>query len=98
VNVVEKRGLQRRWLRKGSTMGACANSARISIVLVLALVTGTAIAQIAEVSLSTAAEPPKHQPAADIRPTTIAGIPGLISMPDDLIPSTPIVVMYRRHC
>jgi predicted esterase len=72
-----------------------ATRALASIVLVLALVTGTAIAQVAEVRRSTATEPSTHQSGADIHPTTIAGIPGLISIPDNLAPSTPIAVMYH---
>ena len=62
---------------------------------VLVLATATAIAQITEPAVSTATVASSVHPAGQIHATTIAGIPGLIAIPDRLVSSTPIVVMYH---
>jgi predicted esterase len=70
--------------------------ALVATAFVLVLATGTAIAQIAEPAVSTTTAPSSVQhPAGDIHPTTIAGIPGLIAIPDHLVSSTPIVIMFH---
>ena len=62
---------------------------------VLVLATRPAIAQAAEPGVSTSTTRSSVPSAEDIHPTTIAGIPGLIAIPDPLVSSTPIVVMYH---
>jgi hypothetical protein len=77
------------------TIAVGATCALVATAFVLMLTTGTAIAQIAEPPVSTTTAPSSVHPAGDIHPTTIAGVPGLIAIPDHLVSSTPIVVMYH---
>jgi predicted esterase len=67
----------------GSTIAVCA---LVAIAFALVLASGTAIAQIA---MSTVPS------VSDTHPTTIAGVPGLIAVPDHLESSTPIVILYH---
>jgi predicted esterase len=79
----------------GWTVAVGATCALAATAFVLVLATGTAIAEIAEPTVSTTTARSSVPPAGDIHPTTIAGIPGLIAIPDHLVSSTPIVVMYH---
>ena len=67
----------------------------VATAFVLVLATGTAIAQIAESAVAAGAATSNVQAAGDIHPITIAGVPGLIAIPEHVVPSTPIVVMYH---
>jgi predicted esterase len=86
-------GLQKKDIGRAIAVGATCVLAAIAFVLVLA--TGSAIAQVAEPGVSTTTTRSSVPPAEDVHPTTIAGIPGLIAIPDHLVSSTPIVVMYH---
>jgi predicted esterase len=79
----------------GWTIAVGATRALVATALLLVLATGTATAQIAEPTVSTATIASSAHPAGDIHPTTIAGIPGVIAIPDHLVSSTPVVVMYH---
>jgi predicted esterase len=80
--------------RSWTTAGG-ATCAFVATALLLLLATRTAIARIAEPAVSTTTVTPSAHPAGEIHPTTIAGIPGLIAIPDHLVSSTPVVVMYH---
>ena len=85
--------LQKKDLRWTIAVGAARALAATAFVLVFAA--GTAIAQVTEPGVLTTTTRSSVAPAGDIHPTTIAGIPGLIAIPDHLVSSTPIVVMYH---
>jgi predicted esterase len=81
----------RRMRTKGWTIAVVGTCALVAITFLLALAVSTATAQVAE---PTAATPSVH-PTWDIHETTTAGIPGLIAIPDHVVSSTPILVLYH---